>query len=80
LIGTVAPPLIEFRVPKPSSGAAKPANWNATVTVNPPVARLPAASTATQVTWVVPGANVPPEAGVQTGTDPPLATSRATAA
>jgi hypothetical protein len=57
LIGTVAPPLIEFRVPKPSTGAAKPANWNATVTVNPPVARLPAASAATQVTWVVPGAN-----------------------
>jgi hypothetical protein len=27
------------------------------VTVNPPVARLPAVSAATQVTWVVPGAN-----------------------
>jgi hypothetical protein len=38
-----------------------------TVTVNTPLALLPAASVAVQVTLVVPGAKVLPETGVQLG-------------
>ena len=50
--------------------------WAKTVTLKPPIAVLPCASVASQLTGVVPIGNVLPEAGVQmTATAPSMASS-----
>src|SRR6266508_111718 len=75
LIGAVEPAFIVLVTPPPSTGGRKPPIEKPTVTLKLPVLVLPAASVAVQVTVVVPGANVLPEAGVQLGTPGPSTTS-----